>query len=110
MVSARASEIRQPVELGDQQRGALRPAGGKGRGELRPVGPRAALDLLELGGDRAAGRGDVAGHRLALRLKPETGAPLAFGADPEVGDVAHRADRAGSEGLDRIPRVGWYVE
>jgi hypothetical protein len=104
-----ARVARQAVELGDQQRRTLGAAGSEGGGQLRPVRPLAALDLLERGGDLPTGRGDVAGHRLALRLETEAGAALAFGADPAVGDEAHRPDRDGGEALDGIPKIGGHV-
>jgi len=64
--------------------GAPRAAGGQGGGELRPVDALAALHLLELRQQRAADLGDVGGHRLALRLKAEAGAPLAVDRDAQV--------------------------
>ena len=79
----------QPVELGDQQRRLLQPAGGEGRGELGPVVAPAALDLDELGHEprRVA---DMVEDRLPLRLQAEAGGALALGRDAEIGDEPGR--------------------
>ena len=44
---------RQPVQLGDDQCRATRPAGAQGERQLRPIPALAGLDLLEFRDDRA---------------------------------------------------------
>ena len=85
---------RQPVELGDDQRCMAQPAGGERRGDLRPVVLLAAFDLLKLGDDDAAGAGDMAGNRLALRLQAQPRGALLRGRHPVVGNKARLARRA----------------
>ena len=63
-----------------------RATGSQRSGKLRPIGVLAALHLSELRHHFTGGLCDVGGNGLALRLKPETGSPLATGRDPEIAD------------------------
>lgn len=75
----------QPVELGDDQRGALPLAGGDGGMEFRPVVLPAALDLGEFGEDVATPSRKIS-DGAALGLQSEAAGSLAVGGDAVVSD------------------------
>ena len=93
---------RQPVELGDQQRGFMFPAGIERGGELWAVVLPAALDLgkaLDYEFPVAA-QGDTDG--LLLGFQSKAAAALAGGRDAKIGDIAacfHGRKIAGTAGI-----------
>ena len=89
-VSRKAALRRQPVELGNHQRGAGHPGEVKRLRQLRPIRDLAALDLGEAGEDLGAALCCEVVDRLPLRLKPQAGATLPSRRDPLVGDQPER--------------------
>ena len=74
----------QPVELGDDQRGALPLTGGNGRVEFGPVGFPPTLDLGELGEDVTA-PGRKVGNDAALGVEAKAAGSLAVGGNAVIG-------------------------
>jgi hypothetical protein len=73
----------EPVEFGDDERGAERTAGLECFGELWPIRPLAGLDLGELGDDAPIAAVEMVADGILPRLKAKARATLAaLSADP----------------------------
>jgi diguanylate cyclase (GGDEF)-like protein len=86
----------EPIELGDNQRGAVHSAETESLGELRAVVVTLpALDLLDLGDELPVAAVEIVLDGLALCLDAETAAALLGSGDAEVADelaLGHDAD------------------
>ena len=100
----------QPVQAGDDERGAMDPARLQGCGELGPVVVAfAALDLNVLAEELPVAAVQVVLDGAALGLDAEAGSALALGRDAQIADeLALVFDHGGgalpANGVVEIPR------
>lgn len=80
----------QPVQLCNDQGGAVLSACGLRKGQLWPVAPPPAFHLREALDKLVVTIPQEVSNRPLLGLQAKAAAPLAFGGYPEVGDEAFR--------------------
>ena len=77
---------RKPIQLGNDELGAIHPAGLDSLGELGAIIALPALNLGKFLHQRPVAAIQELGDRIALRLDAETGFALPIGRNPEVAD------------------------